>query len=45
MDETGTTDEPDDAKCLSHIQTELDAVKVEYAEVEKVLRRFFMEHA
>lgn len=43
-DETGTVDEPDDAKCLSRIQKTLDAVKIEYAEVEKVLRRFYHEH-
>lgn len=43
-DETGTNDEPDDAKCLGRIKKTLDVVKVEYAEVEKVLRRFYHEH-
>lgn len=43
-DETGTKDEPDDAKCLGRIKKTLDVVKVEYAEVEKVLRRFYHEH-
>lgn len=44
-DETGTVDEPDDEKCLSRIQTTLAAVKTEYAEVEKVLRRYYNERA
>lgn len=43
-DETGTNEEPDDAKCLGRIKKTLDVVKVEYAEVEKVLRRFYHEH-
>lgn len=43
-DETGTNEEPDDAKCLGRIKKALDVVKVEYAEVEKVLRRFYHEH-
>lgn len=43
-DETGTIEEPDDAKCLSRIKKTLDVVRVEYAEVEKVLRRFYHEH-
>lgn len=43
-DETGTIEEPDDAKCLGRIKKTLDLVKVEYAEVEKVLRRFYHEH-
>lgn len=43
-DETGTNDEPDDAKCLGRIKKTLDVVRVEYAEVEKVLRRFYHEH-
>lgn len=43
-DETGTVEEPDNAKCLSRIQKTLDAVKIEYAEVEKILRRFYHEH-
>ena len=44
-DETGTVDEPDDAKCLSRISKTLDAVKTEYAEVEKALRRFYNDRA
>ncbi|TAQ89071.1 hypothetical protein B7494_g2588 [Chlorociboria aeruginascens] len=40
-DEAGTTDEPDEEKCLSKIKDTLVTVKEEYAEVEKVLRRFF----
>lgn len=43
-DETGTIEEPDDAKCLGRIKKTLDVVRVEYAEVEKVLRRFYHEH-
>ena len=44
-DETGTIDEPDDAKCLSRIKKTLATVKTEYAEVEKALRRFYNDHA
>ena len=44
-DETGTVDEPDDAKCLSRIKKTLEAVKTEYAEVEKALRRFYNDRA
>lgn len=40
-DESGTVDEMDDAKCLRRIKDALATVKVEYAEVEKMLRRFF----
>ena len=40
-DETGTKDEPDSAKCLKRIQDTLQEVKAEYAEVEKVLKRFY----
>jgi osomolarity two-component system phosphorelay intermediate protein YPD1 len=40
-DEAGTADEPDEAKCLERIKETLVAVKVEYAEVEKVLKRFY----
>ena len=43
-DETGTIDEPDPKKCLNLIQKTLDAVKIDYAEVEKVLRRYYHEH-
>jgi osomolarity two-component system phosphorelay intermediate protein YPD1 len=40
-DEAGTEDEPDEAKCLARIKETLVAVKEEYAEVEKVLRKFY----
>jgi len=40
-DETGTVDEPDSQKCLDRIKQTLADVKVEYAEVEKVLRKFY----
>jgi len=40
-DEAGTTDEPDKEVCLSRIKDTLVAVKEEYAEVEKVLKRFY----
>ncbi|KAF8856497.1 histidine-phosphotransfer domain, HPT domain-containing protein [Acephala macrosclerotiorum] len=40
-DEAGTTDEPDEDKCLERIKDTLVAVKEEYAEVEKVLKRFY----
>lgn len=39
--EDGTTDEPDEKVCLARIADTLDAVREEYAEVEKVLRRFY----
>lgn len=40
-DEAGTTDVPDKAKCLALIKDTLVAVKEEYAEVEKVLKKFY----
>ena len=40
-DEAGTADEPDKEKCLSRIKDTLATVKVEYAEVEKVLKKFY----
>jgi len=40
-DEDGTKDEPDEAKCLERIKETLVAVKEEYAEVEKILRKFY----
>jgi osomolarity two-component system phosphorelay intermediate protein YPD1 len=40
-DENGTTDEPDEQRCLDRIEGTLKAVKEEYAEVEKVLRKFY----
>jgi osomolarity two-component system phosphorelay intermediate protein YPD1 len=40
-DEAGTTDVPDEDVCLARIKDTLVAVKEEYAEVEKVLRKFY----
>lgn len=40
-DDAGTADEPDESKCLARIKDTLVAVKEEYAEVEKVLRKFY----
>jgi len=40
-DESGTVDEPDDAVCLNRTKETLSSLKVEYAEVEKVLKRFY----
>jgi len=40
-DEAGTTDEPDEELCLSRIKDILVVVKEEYAEVEKVLKKFY----
>jgi len=40
-DEAGTADEPDEAKCLERIKETLKDVKEEYAEVEKVLKKFY----
>lgn len=40
-DEDGTTDEKDDDKCIERIEKTLKTVKEEYAEAEKVLRRFY----
>ena len=40
-DDAGTTDEPDEAKCLEKIRETLVTGKEEYAEVEKVLKRFY----
>lgn len=40
-DEAGTTDVPDEAKCLERIEETLEDVKEEYAEVEKVLKKFY----
>lgn len=42
-DETGSTDEPNDQVSLKNIDTTLKEVKVEYAKVEKFLRRFYGE--
>jgi osomolarity two-component system phosphorelay intermediate protein YPD1 len=40
-DEAGTTDIPDKQKCLDLIEETIEAVKEEYSEVEKILKRFF----
>lgn len=40
-DDEGTEDEPDEDKCLERIKDTLVAVKEEYAEVEKVLKKFY----
>lgn len=42
-DESGTTDEPDKAVSLKHIDDTLKEVITEYAKVEKFLRRYFGE--
>ncbi|PVH89344.1 histidine-phosphotransfer domain, HPT domain-containing protein [Cadophora sp. DSE1049] len=40
-DDEGTEDEPDEDKCLERIKDTLVTVKDEYAEVEKVLKKFY----
>ncbi|KAH7399997.1 signal transduction histidine kinase [Cadophora sp. MPI-SDFR-AT-0126] len=40
-DDDGTEDEPDEDKCLERIKDTLVTVKDEYAEVEKVLKKFY----
>ncbi|KAG9241252.1 hpt domain-containing protein [Calycina marina] len=40
-DEAGTAEMPDEDECLKKIEETLVSVKEEYAEVEKVLRRFY----
>jgi len=42
-DETGTINEPDNAKCLSLIRTTLEEVKEEYQEAASLLKRFYGE--
>lgn len=42
-DESGSTDEPDETVSLKKIDTTLKEVKVEYAKVEKFLRRYYGE--
>jgi osomolarity two-component system phosphorelay intermediate protein YPD1 len=44
-DEAGMVDEPDEEKCLKLIEETLKTVQEEYAEVEKVLRKFFASPA
>ncbi|KAK0102459.1 hypothetical protein ONS95_006078 [Cadophora gregata] len=40
-DDEGTEDEPDEDKCLERCKDTLVTVKEEYAEVEKVLKKFY----
>lgn len=40
-DETGTTDEPDDAVSLKHIKNTLAQAKKDYTEVEAFLRKLY----
>jgi len=40
-DETGTADEPNEEACLERIKETLKDAKEEYAEVEKVLKKFY----
>jgi len=40
-DESGTKEEPDDAKCLARVKETLETVKIEFAEVEKKLKQFY----
>lgn len=40
-DEDGTTDCPDEKKCLKRIADTIETVKEDYAEVEKILRKFY----
>lgn len=42
-DESGTIDEPDESVSLKNIDNTLKEVKVEYAKIEKFLRRFYGE--
>jgi len=42
-DETGTKDEQDDNVCLKRLETTIEQAKQEFAEVEKVLKKFYSE--
>ncbi|KAJ6032714.1 hypothetical protein N7540_003446 [Penicillium herquei] len=42
-DETGTTTQPDDDISLKNIKTTVDDVKIAYAKVERLLRRYYGE--
>ncbi|KAI9783045.1 MAG: hypothetical protein M1835_003893 [Candelina submexicana] len=44
-DASGTVDEPDDTTCLNRIKHTLADVRIEYMEVEKVLKRFYNDSA
>ena len=40
-DQTGCIDEPDDDTCLNAIRRTLVKVKTEYADAERILKRFY----
>lgn len=40
-DETGSHDEPDEEKCLDNCGKTIEQAKVEFRDVEQVLRRFY----
>lgn len=42
-DETGTMDEPDDDVCLKRLETTIKQAKQEFAEVKKVLKKYYGE--
>lgn len=42
-DESGTKDEPNDDICLKRLETTIKQAKQEFAEVEKVLKKFYGE--
>jgi osomolarity two-component system phosphorelay intermediate protein YPD1 len=44
-DETGTRDEPDDEKTISKLEMSISQAQTEFAEVEKVLKRFYDDHS
>lgn len=42
-DETGTIDEPDEAKCLRLIRESVREAKTAYAEVEELMRKYYAQ--
>jgi osomolarity two-component system phosphorelay intermediate protein YPD1 len=42
-DASGTKEEPDVQKCLDRLETTIAAVKSDYYEVEKELRKFYKD--
>ena len=42
-DETGTKDEPNDDVCLKRLETTIKQAKQEFADIEKVLKKFYSE--
>jgi len=42
-DETGTKDEPNDDICLKRLETTIKQAKQEFADIEKVLKKFYSE--